>query len=70
VLLPVHGTQSVLAGFAYWFAKHAAHAWLPAPAFTEPAAHAAHCPPFEPLKPAEHKQLSRPWPLTDPNTSE
>jgi len=70
VLLPVHATQSVLAGFAYSFSAHAAHASLPAPDFTSPPAHAAHGPPFGPEKPAEHAQLLRPWPLTDPSTSE
>jgi len=70
VLLPVHATHSVFRLLAYSFSAHAAHASLPAPAFTEPAAHAAHGPPCGPLKPAEHAQLEMPWPLALPSTSE
>ena len=70
VLLPVHALQIVFVGFAYSFAAHAAHAWLPAPAFTEPATHTAHDPPSGPANSAEHMQLRMPWPLTDPSTSE
>jgi len=70
VLLPVHATQIEFEGSAYSFSAHATHASLPTPAFTNPAAHAAHGPPFEPVKPAEHAQLEMPWPLADPSTSE
>ena len=70
VLLPVHATQIVFEGLAYSFSAHATHASLPTPAFTSPGTHAAHDPPFEPVKPAEHAQLEMPWPLTFPNTSE
>jgi len=70
VLLPVHATHTVLIAFVYSFTAQAAHAWLSAPAFTQPATHAAHDPPSGPANPAEHLQLRMPWPLTDPSTSE